>query len=57
MEHVKDNEVLKKDLTMAKNSEAKTAWDIAAGAKNQAVCQILKDMGDENGASSSCLLS
>ena len=57
MEHCSSNEELKSSLTMAKNSEEKTAWDIAAGSKNQAVCQVLKDLGDVNGVSSSCLVS
>jgi ankyrin repeat protein len=43
-------------LTMAKNSDEKTAWDISFGAKNKAICQVLKDMGDANGASSSCTI-
>lgn len=43
-------------LTMAKNSDDKTSWDISYGAKNRAVCQILKEMGDANGASSSCAI-
>lgn len=43
-------------LTMAKNSEEKTPWDIAQGANNRAVCQVLKDLGDANGESSSCII-
>jgi ankyrin repeat protein len=57
MAHVQGDEEKRTALTMAKNNEDKTAWDIAFGAKNKAVCQILKDMGDANGASSSCVIS
>ena len=57
MQHVAEDAEKKTALTMAKNSDDKTAWDIAFGAKNKAVCQVLKDMGDANGASSSCIIS
>jgi hypothetical protein len=57
MESVASDEAKKTTLTMTKNSEDKTAWDIAAGAKNQAVCTVLKELGDSNGASSSCIIS
>lgn len=57
MEHVANDEEKKTALTMAKNSEDKTAWDISAAASNKAVCQVLKDLGDANGASSSCIIS
>ena len=57
MEHVQNDDAKKSALTMAKNGDDKTAWDISAGAKNRAICQILKDFGDENGASSSCSIS
>ena len=57
MEFVQGKEDVKVALTMAKNGEDKTAWDISAAAKNRAICQILKDLGDSNGASSSCTLS
>ena len=57
MEDVQGDDEKKTALTMAKNNEDKTAWDIAFGSKNQAVCSILKEMGDQNGASSACLLS
>ena len=56
MEHVQGDEDLKLALTMAKNGDDKTAWDISATAKNRAICQILKDLGDSNGASSSCAI-
>lgn len=56
MQHVSTNEETKTSLTMAKNSDDKTAWDLAYAAKNKAVCQVLKDMGDANGASSSCVI-
>mmetsp|Transcript_7723 Transcript_7723/g.6903 ORF Transcript_7723/g.6903 Transcript_7723/m.6903 type:complete len:185 (-) Transcript_7723:125-679(-) len=57
MEFVGTDEEKKTGLTMAKNNEDKTAWDIAAGASNKAVCQVLKELGDANGASSSCIIS
>lgn len=57
MEHVQNDDAKKGALTMAKNGDDKTAWDISAAAKNRAICQILKDFGDENGASSSCSIS
>lgn len=57
MEFVQSDEEKKSILTMAKTSEDKTAWDIAAGAKNKAICVILKELGDLNGASSSCVIS
>lgn len=57
MQHVESDPDKKTALTMAKNSDEKTAWDIAFAAKNKAVCQVLKDMGDANGASSSCTIS
>lgn len=56
MEFVQGDEELKSALTMAKNGDDKTAWDISATAKNRAICQILKDLGDANGASSSCVI-
>lgn len=56
MEAVHNNEEKKTALTMAKNNDGKTAWDLAAAAKNQAVCQCLKEMGDTNGASSACII-
>lgn len=57
MEFVQGKEDDKVALTMARNGDDKTAWDISAAAKNRAICQILKDLGDSNGASSSCTLS
>lgn len=51
------DEEKKKSLTNLLNSEEKTPWGIAFGAKNKALCQALKDAGDENGASSSCSIS
>ena len=56
MEFVANDEEKKTALTMAKNSEDKTPWDISAGASNKAVCQVLKDLGDANGASSACII-
>ena len=57
MEHVAGDEEKKNSMCANKNSEDKCAWDIALAAKNQAVCTVLKEMGDVNGASSSCTLS
>jgi ankyrin repeat protein len=57
MEHVQGDEAKRTALTMAKNGDEKTAWEISADAKNRAICQILKDMGDANGASASCVIS
>jgi hypothetical protein len=57
MEHVAANEEMKTQLTMMKNGDDKTAWAIAEGAKSKPICQILKDMGDSNGASSACTIS
>ncbi len=57
MQHVTGDDEKKTALTMAKNSDEKTAWDIAFAAKNKAICQVLKEMGDANGASSSCSIS
>lgn len=57
MEFVQADEEKKTALTMAKNGDDKTAWDISAAAKNRAICQILKDLGDANGASSSCVIA
>ena len=57
MEFCTGKDDVKASLTNAKNSDGKLPWDVAAGAKNQAVCQVLKDMGDVNGASSSCTVA
>eukprot|EP01039_Chlorochromonas_danica_P007620 gene7620-8422_t len=54
MQFASEDPEKKTALTMAKNSDDKTPWDISFGAKNKAICQVLKDMGDANGASSSC---
>jgi hypothetical protein len=56
MNHVAADEDKKTRLTMAKNSDDKTPWDIAMGAKNSAICQALKDLGDANGASAACVI-
>ena len=56
MEFVQGKDELKLALTMAKNGDDKTAWDISAAAKNRAICQVLKEHGDTNGASSSCTI-
>lgn len=57
MQHIAADADKKTALTMAKNSDDKTAWDLAFAAKNRPVCQVLKDMGDANGASSSCIIA
>lgn len=57
MTFIATDEEKKTALTMSKNSDDKTAWDIAFAAKNKPICQVLKDMGDSNGASSSCVIS
>lgn len=57
MDNVGSNPDRKTALTMAKNSDNKTPWEIAFGAKNSAICGILKEMGDANGASASCVIS
>jgi ankyrin repeat protein len=57
MQHVAGDEEKKTALTTSKNSDEKTAWDLAYAAKNRPVCQVLKEMGDVNGASSSCTVS
>jgi len=56
MEHVQSDEAKRNNLCNMK-SDGKTAWDIAVGTKSKAMCQTLKDMGDVNGASSSCVIS
>lgn len=57
MNFVATEEEKKTALTMGKNAEDKTPWDIAAAAKNTAICTALKEMGDVNGASSACSIS
>lgn len=57
MGHIASDEEKKTALTMAKNNENKTAWQIAEGKKDRPLCQALKDCGDANGASSSCRIS
>jgi ankyrin repeat protein len=51
------DEIKKTALTMGKNSDDKTPWEIALAAKNTPICQALKEMGDVNGASSACTIS
>jgi len=53
-ETVATDEEKKTALTMAKNNEDKTPWQMAEGKKDRPLCQALKDVGDVNGASSSC---
>ena len=56
-ESVAADEEKKTALTMAKNNEDKTPWQIAEGKKDRPLCQALKDCGDVNGASSSCTIA
>jgi ankyrin repeat protein len=51
------DETKKTALTMGKNSDEETPWEIALAAKNTPICQALKEMGDVNGASSACTIS
>mmetsp|Transcript_93851 Transcript_93851/g.183995 ORF Transcript_93851/g.183995 Transcript_93851/m.183995 type:complete len:185 (+) Transcript_93851:70-624(+) len=57
MTAVATDEEKKTALTMGKNSDDKTPWEIALAAKNNPICQALKEMGDANGASAACLIS
>ena len=57
MLHVSTNEELKTAITMNKNEDGKTAWDVAAAAKNEAICNKLKEYGDENAKSGACIVS
>lgn len=57
MTAVAEDETKKTALTMGKNSDEKTPWEIALTAKNTPICQVLKEMGDVNGASSACIVS
>jgi len=57
LQSVAADEEKKNNLCNLKNAENKTAWDVAFGAKNSEVCKTLKEMGDPNGASSSCTIS
>ncbi len=57
MQAVESNEEKRTALTMAKNSDGKTAWEIATAANNKVICQVLKEMGDSNGASAACCIS
>jgi ankyrin repeat protein len=41
----------------AETCGGKTAWDIASGAKQQALCTALKEAGDTNAASAACVIS
>ncbi|KAJ1421414.1 ankyrin repeat-containing domain protein [Ochromonadaceae sp. CCMP2298] len=57
MAHLSEDEEKKTAITMLKNSDDKTAWDLALAAKNSPICTVLKEMGDANGVSSSCTIS
>lgn len=54
---VANDEAKRTEFTNLKNSDDKTAFDVAAAAKQQAVCQALKDGGDTNAASGACVIS
>lgn len=56
MTFVSDNEEKKIKLCSAKNDDGKTAWDLAAGAKNKELCVALKESGDINAASAACII-
>ncbi len=56
LKHVEGDVAKRDEMCNMKNSDGKTAWDIAAGAKQQAVCTALKDGGDVN-ASGACVIS
>ena len=57
MEFVAIDKDLLMSITMNKNEDGKTAWDIVSEAKNAPICQILKAMGDTNAESASCTIS
>ena len=57
MNFASSDEEKKKKMSEAKNDEGKTAWDIAVGAKNQELCKTLKELGDVNAQSASCIIS
>ena len=56
LDFVSGDEEKRNALCNAKNSDGKTSFEIAMGAKNQAICTILKEMGDPNAASASCVI-
>ncbi len=56
LEFLAEDEQKKTALTTAKNSDEKTAWDLSVASKNQAICGILKDLGDPNAASAACVI-
>lgn len=56
MEFVAKDEVAKATITTGKNDEGKTPWDVAFASKNAPLCQVLKDMGDVNALSATCII-
>ena len=56
LNHESVGEEKKTALTMAKNKDDQTPWAIAEAKKDRPLCQALKDCGDVNGASSSCVV-
>lgn len=56
MEVCKGDAGLLQTLTNGKNSDGKLPFDIAMGAKNSAIVGILKEGGDANAASASCII-
>ena len=56
MEFVTTDEATKTAITTGKNEEGKTAWDIAVASKNAILCQTLKDKGDVNALSATCII-
>mmetsp|Transcript_41147 Transcript_41147/g.54152 ORF Transcript_41147/g.54152 Transcript_41147/m.54152 type:complete len:177 (-) Transcript_41147:241-771(-) len=46
----------KEALCQLKDSDEKTAFDLAAGGKHKATCTVLKDMGDPNAQSGACIV-
>ena len=57
MSFVSGDDDKKTKMSLAKNDEGKTAWDIAVGAKAAELCKTLKECGDVNGQSASCVIS
>ena len=57
MEYLSDKDELREQLTNAKNGDGKIPFELAVAHKNQAICTILKEGGDANAASASCIVS
>jgi ankyrin repeat protein len=54
---VANDEAKRTEFTNLRNSDGKTAFEVAAASRQQAVCQALKDGGDANAASGACVIS